>query len=79
MWAHFEFTRNITPRILPKKIEDLMNLKPLILALTAIFNGRIQSSQGFSRFAPTSGAALTWPLWSLCFGGEIALRAIVPL
>jgi hypothetical protein len=47
-----------------------MNVKPLILALTAIFNGRIQSSQGFSRFAPTSGAALTWPLWSLCFGAR---------
>jgi len=27
-WAHFEFTRiNITPTILPKKTEDLMNVR----------------------------------------------------
>jgi hypothetical protein len=27
-WAHFEFTRiNITPTILPKKIEDLMSVR----------------------------------------------------
>jgi hypothetical protein len=29
-WAHFEFTRiNITPTILPKKIEELMNVRGL--------------------------------------------------
>jgi hypothetical protein len=48
-----------------------------ILALTATFNGRIQSSQDFSRFAPTRGAGIhVAPLVDV--PGEIALRSIVP-
>ena len=38
-WAHFEFTRlNITPTILPKKIEDLRQL--------GAFRGLVRSNRG---------------------------------